>query len=77
MVVTPSKSTMFLFFHVAPKLMIFNLVEKVKVSGVQWQRIHTSKDGLKFLALVEQERLFQITEATPVKKLKSVKRKTS
>lgn len=47
----------FLFYHVAPRLMIYHLVEEVKVSGVKYQRIRTSKEGLRFLAIYEQERL--------------------
>ncbi|WP_025721412.1 DUF4062 domain-containing protein [Paenibacillus sp. 1-18] len=43
----------FIFYHVAPKLMQFGLMEKVKVAGVQYERIQTTKDGLKFLGQYE------------------------
>ena len=61
-----SKSKTFLFFHVAPKLMIFNLVEKVKVSGVQWQRIHTSKDGLKFFSISRTRKIISNNRRQPL-----------
>jgi hypothetical protein len=47
----------FCFFQVAPKLMTFNLVEKVKVAGKPYQRIQTSKEGRKFLSIFELEKL--------------------
>lgn len=46
------KSELFLYYRVAPVLMQFGLVEKVKVAGVTYQRVQTSKAGLKFLKLV-------------------------
>ncbi|MCM3736779.1 DUF4062 domain-containing protein [Bacillus cytotoxicus] len=45
----------FVYHTVAPILMKFSLVEKVKVAGVKYQRIQTSKIGLKFLKLVTLE----------------------
>lgn len=45
-----------LFFQLAPKLMSFGLVEKVKLSGTTAQRIQTSKDGLKYLKFAELEK---------------------
>lgn len=39
----------FLFFTVAPKLMTYGLVEKVKVSGAKYEKIQTSKLGFEFL----------------------------
>ncbi|MDF9556306.1 DUF4062 domain-containing protein [Bacillus tropicus] len=42
----------FLFYEVAPTLMSFGLLEKVKISGAKYERIQTSKEGLKFLKLV-------------------------
>ncbi|MED2615405.1 hypothetical protein COF41_29865 [Bacillus toyonensis] len=45
----------FLYRRVAPVLMQFSLVEKVKLAGVKYQRIQTSKVGLKFLRLVTLE----------------------
>lgn len=45
----------FLFFVVAPHLITLGLLEKVKVPGVQYQRIQTSKNGNKFLSKYEIE----------------------
>ncbi|WP_117161448.1 DUF4062 domain-containing protein [Paraliobacillus sp. X-1268] len=45
----------FAFFRLAPKLMNFNLVEKVKVANREYQRIQLSKDGLKFFSFYEME----------------------
>ncbi|MCU5380268.1 hypothetical protein OCA08_24345 [Bacillus cereus] len=42
----------FLFYEVAPTLMSFGLLEKVKVSGAKYERIQTSKEGLKFFKIV-------------------------
>ncbi|EJR82871.1 DUF4062 domain-containing protein [Bacillus thuringiensis] len=39
----------FLYNQVAPFLMQFNLVEKVKITGKTYEQIQTSKMGLKFL----------------------------
>ncbi|WP_438351377.1 DUF4062 domain-containing protein [Paenibacillus sp. FA6] len=39
-----------LFFKVAPKFLPYGLLEKVKVAGVQYERIQMSKEGSKFLA---------------------------
>jgi hypothetical protein len=41
----------FFFFAVAPKLISLGLLEKVKVAGKTYQRIQTSKEGYKFLAM--------------------------
>ncbi|WP_256737408.1 hypothetical protein [Bacillus albus] len=50
-----TKFEAFLFYRFAPFLMQFGLVEKVKLAGVKYQRIQTSKIGLKFLRLVTLE----------------------
>jgi len=47
----------FLFYKIAPKLMMFGLLETVKVPGVQWQRIQTSKNGHVFLGQIEIEKI--------------------
>lgn len=39
-----------LFFRIAPKLMMFGLVEKNKVAKVIWERITTTKEGFLFLS---------------------------
>lgn len=41
----------FAFFTLAPELMPFSLVEKIKLSGTQAQRIQLSKTGNKFLKI--------------------------
>ncbi|OAB30637.1 DUF4062 domain-containing protein, partial [Paenibacillus macquariensis] len=45
-----SETTRALYYHVAPKFLPYGLLEKVKVAGVQYERIQTSKEGFKFLA---------------------------
>ncbi|MFD7523859.1 DUF4062 domain-containing protein [Paenibacillus chitinolyticus] len=40
----------FLYFKVAPELLPFGLLEKIKIAGVMYERIQTSKVGLKFMA---------------------------
>ncbi len=45
---------LFFFYHVAPVLLSFQLVEKVKVTGARWQMVQTSKLGYKFLAETEK-----------------------
>lgn len=44
------QSNIYLYYNVAPTLMSFGLLEKVKLVGVKYERIQTSKDGLNFLA---------------------------
>ncbi|HYE08591.1 MAG TPA: DUF4062 domain-containing protein, partial [Patescibacteria group bacterium] len=39
----------FLYFELAPELMVYGLVEKVKVTGARYERIQTTKLGNKFL----------------------------
>ncbi|GEL76307.1 DUF4062 domain-containing protein [Tenuibacillus multivorans] len=46
-----SEENRFLFYKVAPELITFGLVDKTKVTGVQWQRLQTTEAGNKFLAL--------------------------
>jgi hypothetical protein len=45
-----SDSLIYLYYNIAPTLMSFGLLEKVKVAGVKYERIQTSKEGLKFQA---------------------------
>lgn len=49
------KFDLFLFYNVAPSLLTYDLVEKVRVPGVNWQRMQTSDLGLKFLAQFEKD----------------------
>lgn len=44
------------YYNLAPTLMSFGLLEKVKVAGVRYERIQTSKEGLKFLAYYDIEK---------------------
>lgn len=70
----------FLFFTVAPKLMTFGLVEKVKVSGAKYEKIQTSKLGFEFLKLNEldslesQESSPETVTSKPVAKKSSTKK---
>ncbi|WP_305455529.1 DUF4062 domain-containing protein [Bacillus mycoides] len=50
-----TKLESFLFHRLSPILLQFGLVEKVKLAGVKYQRIQTSKIGLKFLRLITLE----------------------
>ncbi|MGW5955745.1 DUF4062 domain-containing protein [Bacillus mycoides] len=45
-----SDSIIYVYYNVSPTLMSFGLLEKVKVAGAKFERIQTSKEGLKFLA---------------------------
>lgn len=63
------KSVNYVFHRIAPKLLPFGLLEKVKVAGVQYQRIQTSKEGLKFLAELQMEDVNR-SQQLPAKKNK-------
>jgi hypothetical protein len=43
---------LFLFYKIAPKLVIYGLIQDEKVPGVQWRRFKTTKKGNDFLAHV-------------------------
>lgn len=49
-------SFIYIYYNIAPHLMIFGLLEKVKVPGVKYDKIQISKDGNKFLAYYELEK---------------------
>lgn len=51
----------FIYYHVAPKLMQFGLLEKVKVAGAKYERIQTTKEGFKFLARYQIERRLELS----------------
>ena len=51
----------FLYYTIAPKLMMLDLLEIVKVAGMQWQRIKTSKNGHLFLSQLELNKLKEKT----------------
>lgn len=46
-----------LYYNVAPQLISYGVLEKVKVPGVRYEKIQTSKEGHKFLAKYNLERL--------------------
>ncbi|GGF76615.1 hypothetical protein GCM10010912_22160 [Paenibacillus albidus] len=46
-----------LFHTIAPKLISYGLLEKIKVTGVKYEKIQTSKEGLKFLAKYQMEKV--------------------
>ncbi|ADM69360.1 hypothetical protein GMA19_01533 [Paenibacillus polymyxa E681] len=52
---TTIKIELMLIFEVVPKLLTFGLMEKVKVPGDRYQKYQTSKEGLKFQALLKIE----------------------
>ncbi|AXI09182.1 hypothetical protein CUC15_09690 [Oceanobacillus zhaokaii] len=54
-----STSEEILFYLVAPKLMFFSLVEKIKLTSVRYERIQLSKYGNKFIAMYEMEKLIE------------------
>ncbi len=43
----------FLYFNVAPKLMIYGLVEANKIAGHTYEKIKTTKEGFAFLRYCE------------------------
>ena len=47
----------FLFYDIAPKLMIHDLLEVQAVPGQQWWRVRTSKMGNRFLARATERRV--------------------
>ncbi|PZT54339.1 DUF4062 domain-containing protein [Paenibacillus silvae] len=51
---------LYVYYNVAPKLMQFGLLEKLKVTGVQYEKIQTTKEGLRFLAQHEIEKAARI-----------------
>ena len=52
-----SKLDNYLFFHICPYYIGFELLEKVKLTGSQAQRCQTTKLGSKFYALLESKNL--------------------
>ncbi|MEK3671100.1 DUF4062 domain-containing protein [Paenibacillus sp. FSL R10-2771] len=44
-----------IFLRIAPKYLPYGLLEKVKVANAAWERIQTSKEGHKFLAIYQME----------------------
>lgn len=45
-----------LFFHVAPHLMQYGLVEKIKLTGGNANKMQTSKDGMRYLKYIDMEK---------------------
>jgi hypothetical protein len=54
--VQTTKRKVFLFYNVAPKLMRYGLMETYKAAGIKYDQARTSKDGLRFLALVHSKK---------------------
>ncbi|MFM9330749.1 DUF4062 domain-containing protein [Paenibacillus mesotrionivorans] len=52
-----SNDAKYLYFKLAPLLMTYGLLEKVKVAGVRFEKIQTSKVGFEFLKMIELQRL--------------------
>ncbi|WP_405156064.1 DUF4062 domain-containing protein [Paenibacillus sp. FSL K6-0108] len=52
-----SALTLYIYYNVAPKLMKFGLVEKINVPGVQYEKVQTTKEGLRFLAQYEIDKV--------------------
>ncbi|MGE7928212.1 DUF4062 domain-containing protein [Lysinibacillus xylanilyticus] len=50
-----SDKMIYVYYNIAPTLMSFGLLEKVKVASVRYERIQTTKDGLNFLAYCDLE----------------------
>jgi regulator of replication initiation timing len=63
-----SEQSQFLFFSLAPKLMTFNLIEKVKVTGTKYEKIQTSKLGFEFLKFYELDKLKASTKVNSTTK---------
>ncbi|WP_064199906.1 DUF4062 domain-containing protein [Brevibacillus brevis] len=45
----------YIFAYVVPKYIQYGLMEKVKATGGKYDKIHTSKSGHKFLAMLQKE----------------------
>ncbi|WP_340002063.1 DUF4062 domain-containing protein [Oceanobacillus sp. FSL K6-0127] len=56
--------TIYAYYNIAPTLMSFGLLEKVKVTGVRYERIQTSREGLKFLAYFDIDKSNKKRKAT-------------
>ncbi|MBX4258845.1 DUF4062 domain-containing protein [Clostridium estertheticum] len=52
----------FFYYKVAPSLMVFDLTEKIKIAGARYEKIQTSKNGFKFLRLLQREELSALEE---------------
>lgn len=48
--------TTFLYFNIAPKLIVHGLMANEKVAGVQWRRSFVTQKGLDFLAYYDRHR---------------------
>lgn len=49
----------YIFYHIAPFYISFNLLEKVKLSGTTAQRVQTTKIGSSFYAMLESKCMIQ------------------
>lgn len=53
--------TSFLFYKIAPKLIVFGLLDIEKVAGARYQRIRTNKNGNLFLSEYEMNKISEKT----------------
>lgn len=53
---TTSDEYIYIYYNVAPTLMSFGLLEKVKVTGAKYEKIQATKEGQKFLAYFDLEK---------------------
>jgi hypothetical protein len=51
--------TTFIYYNITPYLISFGLLEKVKVTGAKYERVQMSKNGQKFKAMLELEKIKQ------------------
>ncbi|WP_405168320.1 DUF4062 domain-containing protein [Paenibacillus sp. FSL H3-0286] len=70
-----SEDKISVYYEIAPKLILYGMLEKIKIAGVKYERIQTTKDGLKFLAKYNSENLKNPEpKAEPKKPTNPVKR---
>lgn len=71
------ESTISAYYNLTPKLMSYGILEKVKVVGAKYEKIQTSKEGHKFLAKYNSEKIKNpkpVTVAEPEKAVTPEKR---
>ncbi|MBD8498642.1 DUF4062 domain-containing protein [Paenibacillus arenosi] len=62
-----SEAQSFVYYSIAPRLMTFKLLEKVKVAGVRYEKIQMSNLGFKFLKMLEIHMISKETSESPAK----------
>lgn len=58
-----NKLDSFLYFNIAPKLQIHELVTNEKVTGVMWRRFSVTQKGIALLAYLEKQRIKSTADA--------------